>query len=123
MAEPRLSPAIHPSPAQTVLRMANAFHISQAIHVAAQLGLADLLAEAPQHAAALAEATHSDRRSLYRLLRMLVSLGVFSEDEQERFALTEMGAALRSNQTTSVRDAVLFLTSEWIWRAWGRSRL
>jgi len=110
---------MHPSPAQAVLRMANGFHISQAIHVAAQLGLADLLAEGPLHAAALAEATHTHAPSLYRLLRMLVSLGVFNEDDQGRFTLTEIGAALQSNQTTSVRDAVLFLTSEWTWRAWG----
>jgi O-methyltransferase domain/Dimerisation domain len=119
MPEPRQTESIQPSAAQTVLRMANAFNISQAIHVAAQLGLADLLAQGPLNTAALAEATHTHGPSLYRLLRMLVSLGVASEDGQGRFALTEIGKALQSNQTTSVRGAVLFLTSEWLWRAWG----
>ena len=119
MTEQRSSSANHPSGAQAVLRMANAFHGSQAIHVAAELGLADLLAGGPLDAAALAAAAQVDAPALYRLMRVLVSAGVFSQDEQGRFGLTEVGAALRTNQSSAVRDAVRFLTSEWIWRAWG----
>ena len=119
MSEPRQSESIQPSAAQTVLRMANAFHVSQMVLVAAQLGLADLLAQGPLSSTALAQATHTHASALHRLLRMLVAHGLFDEDEQGRFALTAIGAALQSNQTTSVRDAVLFLASEWNWRAWG----
>jgi hypothetical protein len=37
-----------PSPLNTLLRMTNAFQVPQAIHVAATLGLADLLEDGPE---------------------------------------------------------------------------
>jgi hypothetical protein len=55
--------------------------ISQAIGVATELGIADLLVDGPQSVAKLAEQTGSHQRSLYRLLRALASVGVFSEIE------------------------------------------
>lgn len=72
MPEPHQTESIQPSAAQTVLRMANAFHVSQMVFVAAQLGLADLLAQGALSSTALAEATHTHASSLHRLLRMLV---------------------------------------------------
>ena len=117
-----MSESLHPPsnqapPAQIMLRMANAYRISQVIYVTAQLGLADLLAQGARSSGALAEATHTHAPSLQRMLRMLVALGVFTEDDEDRFALTEIGATLQSNQSHSVRNAVLFLTAEPHWRA------
>ena len=58
------------------------FRVTQLIYVAARLGLADHLAGKPQTAQELAAAVCAEPRALYRLLRALASLGVFSEFER-----------------------------------------
>jgi len=68
------------SPRDTLLRMTNAFQASQAIHVAATLGIADLLEDGPRSVDELAQATGTHSPTLYRLLRALASVGVDSVD-------------------------------------------
>ena len=51
--------------------------VSRALHVAAELGVADHLSEGPKDISELAAATNSHPQSLYRLLRMLASYGIF----------------------------------------------
>jgi predicted Rossmann fold nucleotide-binding protein DprA/Smf involved in DNA uptake len=70
-----------PTPQDQLARMITGYWISQAIYVAAKLGIADLLADGPKTADELARATGTHARSLYRLLRALASVGVFSEVE------------------------------------------
>ena len=67
------------SPRDALLRMTNAFQVSQAIHVAATLGIADLLKDGPRGADELAEAAGAHAPTLYRLLRALAGVGVFTE--------------------------------------------
>ena len=55
------------------------------MHVAAELGIADLLRDGPKTIEQLAAATGAHRQSLYRLLRMLAGYGVFAEDAAGRF--------------------------------------
>jgi hypothetical protein len=55
-------------------RLVNAFQISQALHVAAVLGIADLMADGAQASDELAEATGTHPGTLYRLLRALASV-------------------------------------------------
>ena len=76
---------------------------AQAIAVAAELGIADLLAREPMTAEQLATATHSHPRTLFRLLRYLASLGIFRVDENNRFNLTPMASPLRSDIKDSMR--------------------
>src|SRR3981081_2537558 len=66
--------------------------MTKAIYVAAKLGLADLVADAPAPAAAVAAATGRQAQSLGRVLRALASSGIFAEDEAGRFHLTPMAA-------------------------------
>ena len=61
---------------------------SQAVYVAAKLGIADLLKARPAPVAELARKTGTHERALYRLLRCLASLGVFKETDQRVFELT-----------------------------------
>src|SRR4030088_3229303 len=82
-----------PAP-QLLLQMLTGYWMSQAIYVAAKLGIADLVKGGPQTAAALAEATGTHAPSLYRLLRMLASSGVFAEDGEGRFGLTPLAQCL-----------------------------
>jgi hypothetical protein len=92
--------------------------MAQAIHVAARLGVADLLTDGPRPPAELAEATGTHARSLYRLLRALASVGVFAEDDQGRFGLTPLAECLRSGVPGSQRSAAIMMGEEH-YRCWG----
>lgn len=72
--------------------------------VAAELGIADHLAQGSRHYEDLAKATATHPRSLYRVLRLLSSLGVFKEVEPSRFGLTPVGELLRSGVQGSMRS-------------------
>src|SRR5690349_9273832 len=91
------------SPSESLRRMIGGFQLTQAIGVAAELGIADLLANGPRSSRELAQATGSYPRALYRLLRALASVGIFTEVEPERFGLTPMAAALQSDAPASQR--------------------
>jgi len=66
-------------PPIALVRMATGHYVSRAVHVAAALGIADLLGEGPRHYAELAKATGTHAPSLNRVLRLLASVGVFAE--------------------------------------------
>ena len=58
-------------PSVVLRRLINGYQVSQAIHVAATLGIADLLAGGARDSGALAAETHTHPHALYRLLRAL----------------------------------------------------
>jgi len=93
---------------------------SQMLYVAAQLGIADLLAEGPKSIEVLATATGTQAPSLFRVLRVLVSVGIFTQDAQQRFALTPRAAWLRTNVPGSLRSMAVYCGAPWIWQAWGQ---
>ena len=90
-----------------LFQMATGYWISQAVYVAAKLGIADFLEEGPQSSVVLAAATRSDARSLFRLLRALSSIGVLSQVDDDRFSLSRLGDALRTNVPGSLRAIVI----------------
>lgn len=104
--------------ADELRRLISGHQLSQAIHVAATLRIADHLADGPQTSDRLAELTDSDPGALYRLLRALASCGVFREEEGRRFTLTEMGDALRSDSPNSVADWAAFVGRRYFRDAW-----
>ena len=93
--------------------------VSQAISVAARLGLADLVADKPQTVSTLAAQTNTHERSLYRLLRTLASVGVFAETDPQVFGLTPLAEPLREGVPGSLRDVAIFMGEEWHWRVYG----
>lgn len=97
------------TPAGKLLEMMAMRHVPQALHVVAELGIADLIADEPKTADELAQITRSHERSLYRVLRTLVAAGVFAEDKAGHFRLTALGQPLRSEIADSVRAASIFL--------------
>ena len=101
-----------------LIQMAVAVWGARAVYAAAKLCLPDLLADGPRTAADLAQATGMDTAALYRLLRALASRGVFTEVSSQRFALTALGAALKSGAPGGARAAVLTLAGDWQWKAW-----
>ena len=76
-----------------------------AVFVAAELGIADLLTDGPKSVSELATRTQTHRRSLYRLLRMLASHGIFEEEDIETFRLAPLGSVLISDAPGSIRHA------------------
>jgi hypothetical protein len=108
--------------AATLMRLVSGYRVSQALHVVATLGIADLLAEGPQDSAVLAAATGTHAGALFRILRLLAGAGVFREVAPHRFALTALGTALRADVPGSIRPFVLMLLDEAHWAAWGQLR-
>ena len=102
-----------PPPAQMVLLLGG-FRISQALYAAAALGVADQLVAGPAPVKALAERAGAHAPSLYRLLRTLASVGVFTEPEPGVFALNPLGQMLTSSQPGSMRDlAIMFMETHY----------
>lgn len=100
-------------------QMIAGFFVSRAIYVAVKLKLADLLKDGPRSSEDLAQATGTHAPSLYRLLRVLTSVGVFAEDRQKRFVLTPLGATLRTGVPNSLSGWAMFYLGEEYHQAWG----
>lgn len=94
-----------------LMQMINGYMLSQVVHVAAKLGVADLLADGPKTSQALSQEIAADPDALYRLLRACASFGLFSEGEARTFALTPLGDLLRSNTTGSLRDYAIAIVA------------
>lgn len=101
-----------------MLQMINAYRLSQNISVAAQLGIADLLADKPKGVIELASKTATHPQSLYRLLRTLASFGIFAELEEQQFRLTPRAALLQSNIPGSLRGYATVIGTKWHWQMW-----
>jgi hypothetical protein len=95
-------------------RLLSGYWYTQAISVAARLGIAELLRDGPRSAQELARATRTNPRALYRLLRALASLGIFAENEG-CFFLTPLAECLLDPST----KAMATVRGEFQYRAWG----
>jgi SAM-dependent methyltransferase len=96
----------NPSP-PALFEMATAYWLSQAIYVAAKLGIADLLKGGPQSCVELATSTGSDAPSLFRLMRALSSVGIFAHLGRDRFALSRLAESLQTGVHGSLRAMVI----------------
>ena len=90
--------------------------ISKPIYAAAELGIADMLTEGPKTIQELAQLSQSHAPFLYRMMRALASVGIFSEVEEKRFGLTPMADLLK---TGAMRSIALMFNSDWSDKAWG----
>ncbi len=106
-------------PEGQIMQLAMGAFATQAIYVAAKLGIADLLAKGPKTAAELAAATETDAPSLYRLQRTLASFGVLAETSDGTFDNPPMSETIRSDSPTSMRAMMLFISDEAHWRVYG----
>ena len=87
--------------------MGTAYWVSQFVCTAANMRLADHLADGPQSASELSAVTGANPRALHRFMRTLASLGILTQDTGDRFALTPLGAALKSDAPGAARATVL----------------
>jgi hypothetical protein len=101
-----------------LFQMMTGYWVTQALYVAAKLGIADLLCEGPVNCDVLASKTNTHPQSLHRALRALASVGVFTEVTPERFALTPLAALLQIGTPNSMRPLAIMYAEEQ-YRAWG----
>jgi hypothetical protein len=99
-----------------LLALINGYQVSQAIHVAAALGLAERLADGPRDVAALASATATHPGALRRLLRALAAVELLREEPDDTFALTALGEGLGG----PAGAWAAFIGRENHWAAWGQ---
>ncbi|UCC78274.1 MAG: methyltransferase [Candidatus Zixiibacteriota bacterium] len=104
------------SPPAQLMKFIVSRWISKPIYVAAELGIADLLAEGPKSIGELARESETHAPFLYRTLRALASVGIFSENEGRKFELTPMADYLKSGAMRSIAQV---FNAEWSDKAWG----
>jgi O-methyltransferase domain/Dimerisation domain len=98
-----------PTPAEHIMQLATGYMASISIHIVAKLGIPDLLKDGPRSTADLAAATATNEDRLYRVLRALASLGVFTETAPRLFALTPAAETLRSDIEGSIRPMAIWM--------------
>ena len=97
------------SAAYSLLDLIQGSVTTQAISVAAKLGIADVLGDGPLPAGEIARRVGSDPEATYRLLRLLSGYSVFAVRPDGRFELTPMADALRDNAPDSMRGMAILL--------------
>ena len=100
--------------------MGMGFWVSRALYAAAKLGLADKLAVGPRSAEELAKETGTLPSALHRLMRLLAGLGILrTERDGQRFSLTPLGEAMKSDAPGVARATLLTLAGPLFWKAFG----
>jgi hypothetical protein len=102
-------------PISVLYQIGTGHYFSQALHVAAQLGVADLLKGGPKQADDLARACGAHGPSLRRVLRLLVAAGIFVENEDGSFGVTPAGALMATPQG---RAFVQLFSGEMVQHLW-----
>ena len=106
-------------PSVELMQMINWYQVSQALHVAATLGVADQLKDGPKSCEVVAGACGAHPPSLYRLLRALAAVGVFHETGNKQFSLTPLGVCLTRDAPNSRCNYARWIGTSGQWRSWG----
>jgi hypothetical protein len=102
-------------PGVELLTMITGYVKSQLVRAAAELRIADQLADGPRTSDEMAEATEADPDALLRFLRACAAIGLVSEVSPEKFTSTVMGELLRSD-VTRFRDFALAFVGPGMYR-------
>jgi hypothetical protein len=105
-------------PAFRIIQIGSAYWHSRALYVATELGVADAIGGDEMASDEIAERLNLDSGYLYRLLRMLASIGIFEECSERRFQNNKLSNCLRSDSPQSVRKMVLLHNSPEMSQPW-----
>ena len=94
------------------------YQFTQALYVAVDLSIPELVADGPQDVAVLAASCGAHPASLARLLRALTAVGVFAEVAPGVFGATSLSDALRDGVDGS-RRATLMMNAVDLYTTWG----
>lgn len=102
--------------------LAHGYYFSCALYAAVGLGIADVLASGPLSVEQIASEKRVNPEMLVRLLRFLGSIGIFTEDADNRFSLTPTGEFLKQDHPRSVVREVSMFAGDEVYQAWGSLR-
>ena len=106
-----------PAPA-VFLQLLFGKHITYSLSAVARLGVADHMGTAPVEIHELARKTGANPPALYRVMRMLASVGVFEEVPEKSFTLTPVGQLLKTDAPGSFRYTAIQFGEAWSTRPW-----
>jgi hypothetical protein len=110
------------TPSATLLQLVNGYQVSQAIHVAAELKLADFIGDQPVSVLDLSIRVGAHAESLNRLLRALSTVGVFREAGDRCFVASPMSELLRTDNPLSLWGWAMLIGRPYHWQMWGDLR-
>jgi hypothetical protein len=113
-------PEARPSPPEQIFQLLVGKHITYGLSAIATLGVADQMSATPKNVDELALAVGAQPGPLYRVMRMLASLGVFAEGPGKSFALTPVGECLKTDAPVSIRYLAMAWGDSWSTRAFER---
>lgn len=113
----RLARKLVPAPV-AVLELAQGSMVTQALYIAAELRIADRLADGPRTPEQLAQEVGADPDALYRILRLLTDYSVFAQDGQGRFKLASLGRAMTSDHPFTMRPLASLMGHPLHWEDW-----
>ncbi len=97
-----------------------ALQISQMLHVAAEIGLADCIGDAPRPVSELAVETQANADMLLRLCRTLAAFDIFSVDAGNRVGHTPKSLYMRTDSTPTLHYAARYWGMPSAWAMWGQ---
>lgn len=103
---------------ERVMQLASGMAFTAALQPIVRLGVPDILASGPMPVSEIAEKTSSNADALYRVMRLLVSVGLFTELPGKTFALTSTSELLRSDVPSSMRHMVLWVSNRFHFHVW-----
>jgi hypothetical protein len=101
-----------PQPHEQILSIVLGFWQARAVAIATELGVPDLLANGPLHVDDLASRTETNASALFRVLRALESIGIFTQISPHIFSNTAVSDCLRKDVPGSQQPAVLHSLSK-----------
>lgn len=102
----------------TLLDLIEGSMITQAVYVAAELGVAEVLADGPLTVEEIARRVEADPEAIFRLLRLLASHDIFTRQDDGRFAMTPMAQALRQDDPNSFYGMAVLMGHPTHWEDW-----
>jgi hypothetical protein len=105
-------------PIQRIIEIAGGYALPRCLHVVADLGVADHIADIPRPAAELAAEVGADADALGRVMQLLSAHGVF-ESHPAGFAHSEVSRFLRTDHPASMRAFARMFGLPVNWQGYG----
>jgi len=106
------------SPTPNFMSILGGYRATQAICVAAQLSIPDLVKEGCLSLTEIASATKTNPPFLSRFLKVLCTLEILTENETDYFSLGRNGKFLLSDEPRTLKHYALMIGQSWYWNPW-----
>jgi len=107
-----------PPPPVVMMQLLFGKQLTYSLSAVARLGVADHMDAAAKPVEEIAAKAGAHAPTLYRVMRMLASLGLFKEGPPRHFALTPVGELLKTNAPGSLRYMAVMFGEEFSTRAY-----